>query len=228
MRQGMAHQSGSRLGDVVALIALALVAGGVSVGCRQPVGNTPATSDAGALNGSGGTSGVGGQSGHGGGAAAPAGGNGTGGHGGGAGLDGGLADAGGEVCTNLSGWTHPKPAGYDLPSYDGGVDGLCDAAASIGCGTDDFFAGEDVLCTPSYDACCFSYLQFEPEPCGWVDCPSDPNAPAPPICQSELAKKVKETKSPVCRFCVSDADCPEGSGQVCNTRIGDRMSCGPK
>lgn len=223
MRESKCRSGGLGPGAVLALVLLV----GAPLGCSQRATGGSATGAGASAVGAGGAGAAGG---HGGSSGAPAGGGGTGGQGGGTSVDGGAAggDAGAEMCTNGMGWTHRKPTGYDLPHYDGGTDGLCDPVDSIGCNTSDIVAAEEVVCTPSHDACCFAGELFEPEPCGWVGCSFGDDAPAgePGKCENELAKTTLATQSPVCNFCASDADC-KGS-TFCNIRLGDRMICGPK
>lgn len=225
MRQDMGHQRGLGMGRVVVIAVFGM---GVSLGCSPRVGETAATADGGAVvssGGTGGTSGAGGHGGHAGGAIA------AGGHGGSRSGSGGGAGGAQATCTTLSCIPYvgqPIPTGYNLPSFKGNTDGLCVAADSVGCNTYECGASYEVACSPGYEACCYGWQYFEPEPCGWNQCFVDELNTQ---CVQPLAHKTAEEQSPICNWCASDGDCsPDkvGPGMVCNVRLADRMICGPK
>ncbi len=113
----------------------------------------------------------------------------------------------------------PYPTSYELGSYDGGVDGLCDPAEHMECDCFEY-PNPWVHCLPDLSVCLPVAGTCGSSPCGWVMCPDGPP-------EGECAERASLTLSEDQSFwlpCTRDADCSPGNS--CNRRIHDRMFCG--
>ncbi len=106
---------------------------------------------------------------------------------------------------------------YDLPHYDGDVEGLCPPAESTQCSC--VGMGQDVLpalapqCAPDGTACILFGSQCTSAECGWQQ---------PPVCP-ELTAVFDAGVDASHLACISDSDCAEG--HYCNQLVANRMFC---
>jgi hypothetical protein len=135
---------------------------------------------------------------------------------------------GGGVTQNVGGGAGSADhcAAYDLDSYDGDTDGLCDAAEVKACDFElcgDYGAALSVLCAPDKSGCIWAAgVCTSQTECGWVDCDV---ARDDEFCEGleEMVDDVKESGGP--ERCVSDADC--SAPATCSRRIANMMVCDP-
>jgi hypothetical protein len=124
-------------------------------------------------------------------------------------------EAGGDSCVRE----------YDLDSYDGDTEGLCDAAEVNRCDNRCGDIGEaiTVLCAPDRSGCIYqSNICADGPECGWIDCwDSSSNE----VCADleETIEEVKDQEGPT--QCVRDSDC--GAEATCSRRIANLMVCDP-
>ena len=126
------------------------------------------------------------------------------------------------------------PTSYDLPSYYGNTQGLCDALENSECcmPPEDVTGVFYVVCAPDGSFCTAgapcSVVGDPPrrQNCGWNYCPIDAAGAAGEAtaeCPPSLVEAALSGVGP--SVCVSDADClPD---EVCNQRHANRMFCGP-
>jgi len=135
-----------------------------------------------------------------------------GGPGGAGGGDGG---SGGEDCRS------DCSCEYDLPSWEGSVDGLCAPAIASWCVCDELLTAETLRCSPDATACVIFPADCRLGTCGWGFCSLEeelPQDPCPVGVTEELIRSA-ELRVP----CSSDRDC--APPQSCSLRLSDRMFC---